>query len=221
MATDRVMENGHPASPGPQVEPEHYGGLEYDSRHRFASYWYQIDAVLRYRPVTVLEIGIGSGVVSQYLRSRGLTVTTLDLESRLRPSVAGDVARLPFRDRSFDLVLCCQVLEHVPLATAQRALAELRRVTRGHIVISVPDITPCVRLLIPFPGREELRWLITRRWKRRRRLPNNPHQHAWELGIRDCPAARFRTLLAETGLELLDDYRIFENPYHHFFELRA
>ena len=44
---------------------------------------------------------------------------------------------MPFEDDSFDLVLCLEVLEHVPEPGA--ALAELARVCCGRIVLSVPD----------------------------------------------------------------------------------
>jgi 2-polyprenyl-3-methyl-5-hydroxy-6-metoxy-1,4-benzoquinol methylase len=54
---------------------------------------------------------------------------------------AVDVSRhsidgLPFAENSFDLVLCLEVLEHVP--DPAPALAELARVASGHVVISVP-----------------------------------------------------------------------------------
>jgi len=47
-----------------------------------------------------------------------------------------DIARLPFPDDSFDLVLGIEVLEHVPDPAA--ALTELSRVARGNLVLSVP-----------------------------------------------------------------------------------
>lgn len=55
------------------------------------------------------------------------------------PSV--DVARhsienLPFADDSFELVVCLEVLEH--LSEPEAALAELARVSAGHLVVSVP-----------------------------------------------------------------------------------
>jgi ubiquinone/menaquinone biosynthesis C-methylase UbiE len=44
---------------------------------------------------------------------------------------------LPFEDDSFELVLCLEVLEHLP--EPPQALAELARVCSGRLVISVPD----------------------------------------------------------------------------------
>jgi 2-polyprenyl-3-methyl-5-hydroxy-6-metoxy-1,4-benzoquinol methylase len=46
------------------------------------------------------------------------------------------VYELPFDDRSFDLVLCLEVMEH--LGRPADALRELSRVSRGHLVVSVP-----------------------------------------------------------------------------------
>jgi SAM-dependent methyltransferase len=45
---------------------------------------------------------------------------------------------LPYLDRSFDLVLCSEVLEHLPDEMFRRTLDELRRVSRKYILISVP-----------------------------------------------------------------------------------
>jgi hypothetical protein len=106
---------------------------------------------------SALDIGAREGFLSLKLIERFDSVTALDLT---RPSidhpavvcVEGDASRLPFPDRSFDLVLCAEVLEHIPPEKLLRVCAELARVTRGHLVIGVPyqqDIrvgrTTCVR----------------------------------------------------------------------------
>jgi 2-polyprenyl-3-methyl-5-hydroxy-6-metoxy-1,4-benzoquinol methylase len=46
------------------------------------------------------------------------------------------VYELPFEDRSFDAILCLEVLEH--LDDPETAVAELARVSAGDVVISVP-----------------------------------------------------------------------------------
>src|SRR6185295_10862499 len=47
-----------------QVEAEHYGPGEYDDFKRWTSYWHQIHTIRRCRPRTVLEVGVGSGVLT-------------------------------------------------------------------------------------------------------------------------------------------------------------
>src|SRR5205807_9803667 len=44
--------------------------------------------------------------------------------------------RLPFDEREFDLVAATEVLEHVP--DPQATVAEMARVARAHLLVSVP-----------------------------------------------------------------------------------
>jgi ubiquinone/menaquinone biosynthesis C-methylase UbiE len=100
------------------------------------------------RPRRVLEVGCGEGIVLATLAARlpgtrfdGLELDEMALEqARVRcpgaKLVRGDACELPFGDQSFDLVVCLEVLEHLPEPV--RALRELRRVARGGCLLSVP-----------------------------------------------------------------------------------
>ncbi len=55
-------------------------------------------------------------------------------------SVANEAARLPFKDNSFDLVLCSEVIEH--LATPVYAISELARVASKYLVITTAEFCP-------------------------------------------------------------------------------
>ena len=117
-------------------------------RRLMAGFFSALDACLPTRvPATVLEVGMGEGEVTARVRERypAATVTGLDLpdpalasEWRARGIVGlfGDIAGLPFPSGAFDLVLAIEVLEHVPDPAA--GLAELARVSRGDLVVSVP-----------------------------------------------------------------------------------
>lgn len=95
----------------------------------------------------VLEVGAGEGRVAERIRSlhpqAALVVLDLpdpelaaDWSRRALLGAQGSVDHLPFPDRSIDLVLAIEVLEHVP--DPDRALAEIARVARGDVVLSVP-----------------------------------------------------------------------------------
>jgi 2-polyprenyl-3-methyl-5-hydroxy-6-metoxy-1,4-benzoquinol methylase len=49
---------------------------------------------------------------------------------------AASIYEIPYPDNHFDVVVCCEVLEH--LDRPHEALAELKRVARQHLIISVP-----------------------------------------------------------------------------------
>jgi len=114
---------------------------------------YLID--LRLSDASVVDIGCGDSFVGSALlmnaSSVGRFVGLDPSESALRiaealyrqnsvrvPSlVRGSIHALPFGDDAFDVCLCSEVLEHVH--NVETALEELRRVTRGYALLSVPN----------------------------------------------------------------------------------
>jgi 2-polyprenyl-3-methyl-5-hydroxy-6-metoxy-1,4-benzoquinol methylase len=104
----------------------------------------------RAAPATVLDVGCGEGVltVEWAERLRDGRVVGIDLddpklraewERRRRPNLefrAEEATRLSFADDEFDLAAAIEVLEHVPEPEA--TLAEMARVARGHLLVSVP-----------------------------------------------------------------------------------
>lgn len=93
--------------------------------------------------VSVLDVGTRDGYLARKLADQGCRVTALDLnEPRvIHPNITcvqGNAAALDFPDRHFDLVLCAEVLEHIPMPALERACSELARVSRDHVLIGVP-----------------------------------------------------------------------------------
>jgi len=91
---------------------------------------------------TILDVGCGDGTITNIL-AKNYDVTGLDISKEAlkyvrAPKVIGNCAALPFPDSSFDLVLASEVLEHLPLGVFERTLAELERVSKKYILISVP-----------------------------------------------------------------------------------
>lgn len=98
-------------------------------------------------PVNVLEVGTGEGRLAQQLlesapRPERFVATDLEL-GQVAPGVdpliefrEASIYELPFEDRSFDLVVCCEVLEH--LDEPRRGLSELARVSGRFVLLSTP-----------------------------------------------------------------------------------
>ena len=98
---------------------------------------------------SVLDAGCGEGFVTGYMAGRdpSLKLTGIDLSSgaiayarkhfgHTATFTVGSVLKLPYEDASFDTVVCSEVLEHI--AEWDSAIAELKRVARRHVVITVP-----------------------------------------------------------------------------------
>jgi ubiquinone/menaquinone biosynthesis C-methylase UbiE len=102
------------------------------------------------RVATLLDVGTGLGDIPcrarKVARESGVDLTTIGLDSALelarasRPAlgitVCADALRLPFADRSVDIVMCSQVLHHFAGTDALRLLREMNRVARVRVVVS-------------------------------------------------------------------------------------
>jgi len=198
---------------------EHYKKIGYDYKGRFASYWHQINEILILEPEAILEIGIGNGLVSNYLKSRNYNITTLDIDERLNPDCVGLILNLPFPDNSFKVVASYEVLEHLPYEDALAALKEVHRVTNEHALLSLPDSTRVYRLDIQIPKIGEFKRLMPLP-----RLKPPKHkidcEHYWEIGKAAYPLRKVMGEFRKVGFETKNTYRVFENPYHRFFILR-
>jgi SAM-dependent methyltransferase len=113
-------------------------------------------------PARALEVGCGEGVIAERMHRRWGEVVALDLPDaglradwRERPGprfLHASAHQLPFADNRFDVVVAAEVLEHLP--DPERGLAEMARVGRRHLVLSVPRGADLPRLQ---PGRRPLR----------------------------------------------------------------
>ena len=96
-----------------------------------------------------LDIGCGLGFFSLRAGKLGANVYGIDIGSNLikickkrypkgKFSVAS-AERIPFKDNSFDIILCTEVIEHVN--NQQKVIDEIFRVLKqgGHLVITTPN----------------------------------------------------------------------------------
>jgi ubiquinone/menaquinone biosynthesis C-methylase UbiE len=93
---------------------------------------------------SVLELGAGTGHFTRWLSGQGLAAVGLDLAAAMLtqaqkldgiPLVRGDAQRLPFADKTFDLVALITTLEF--LEHPRAVLAEALRVTRRGLLLGV------------------------------------------------------------------------------------
>lgn len=202
-----------------QVDKSHYEFRRYMSKARWTSVWHQLDEVLRLQPRNVLEIGPGPGVFKAAARQFGIKVETLDLDSALNPDHVGSAAAMPFPDCSYDVVCAFQMLEHLPYEVALTAFQEMVRVSRTHIVISLPDAKHVWRYHVHIPKLGGYSFLLPRpRFASPRHIFDG--EHYWELNKKGFELSRVVKDLSAMA-RLVTQYRVNENPYHRFFVFKC
>jgi hypothetical protein len=103
-----------------------------------------LDHLVRYDPVlrllgetpnaTVLEVGSGSEGIAYWLP--GMDVTSVDPAI---PGREGDARSLDFPERSFDVTVALDMLEHIRPDERGSVLHELVRVTRRRVILGFPS----------------------------------------------------------------------------------
>ncbi len=200
-----MMENGNNV----------YFDSSYVNKRRFVSYWCQINEIIKLDPKLVLEIGVGNKLVTNFIKSKGIDVVTMDIDKRLNPNIVGDITSLPIKSNSFDLIACFEILEHIPFSKLKKTLRELKRVTTSYVLISVPDQKKCMRIRLPFIGKLMIKYPSLKKMNGK---PGGTHY--WEINRRGYPLKKIKDIFEDVGFNIEDTYRLFENPYHRFFILK-
>ncbi len=144
----------------------------------------------------VLEIGPGSGFCSNYLKSNGVQVTTLDIDEDKEADIHANIVTYQF-EKSYDHVLAFEVFEHIPYEKFIQVLEKLHDRCRN-IFMSVPEnkrrlldldlwlpIIKNVRISVYVP-----------------KVPITETHHFWEVGHKNFTERRLETNIQDSGFEI-------------------
>ena len=107
-------------------------------RHRLLWLYLKNETDFFTAPHKVLHFAPEQAFYSKFKKLKKLEYTTTDLNSPLA-DVKADICALPFKDNSFDIILCNHVLEHIP--NDKKAISELYRVLKpsGWGIFQIPQ----------------------------------------------------------------------------------
>ena len=124
---------------------------------------------------------------------------------------------------SYDVVMACEVLEHIPWIDVPKAIAELSRVSKEYILVSLPQYgwSFNINLVIPFLDRITKRKSINIGFFIPRFYSNVRFdgQHYWEIGCKDYSLKRVRGLFSKY-FNIEKEFEVELNRFHRFFVLK-
>ncbi len=92
---------------------------------------------------TIADVGCGPGLVNRwipyYYDVLGIDIDEKILEHCERNTCIGDVLNLPLNDKSVDMTLSMDILEHIESDKLSIAVTELQRVSKKYVYIQVPN----------------------------------------------------------------------------------
>jgi len=107
-------------------------------RHRLLWLYLKNETDFFTKSIKVLHFAPEQAFYKKFRKQPNLNYTTTDLNSPLA-DVKADICNLPFKDNSYDVILCNHVLEHIPDDT--KAMKELYRILKpgGMAILQIPQ----------------------------------------------------------------------------------
>ena len=111
-----------------------------ESKEHWGFYWNQAWLVheLTCPEDRLLEIGVGTGFLSNYLRSRGWSVETVDIDEDKYPDIVSDASSYDFYSCNFSVVLAFEVFEHIPFPLFKRTVQNIASQQPSRFLFSLP-----------------------------------------------------------------------------------
>ncbi|MBI3511123.1 MAG: class I SAM-dependent methyltransferase [Bacteroidetes bacterium] len=92
---------------------------------------------------TLIDVGSGNGFLLKQIRAKypqlqltGFDIKDTDKNGDVYQYVKGNIEKMPFADKSFDVVTCCHTVEH--LIELEQCMKELVRIARKQVFIVTP-----------------------------------------------------------------------------------
>lgn len=187
-----------------------------EKQYHWVHYWYQqklMEGLVAAGEDTVLELGVGSGFAANYGRSKGIDITTLDIDDEKRPDIVANVVTYDF-DRSYDHLMAFEILEHIPYAEFEKIIRKIPSFINKYAFISLPrneEVAFKIDLKIPKLPPIQYEW---------RRLKNRitTKAHHWEMDYGEHSTESVKALFAESGLRIV---RTLYCDYIRFYALEV
>lgn len=183
-----------------------------ESKEHWLSYWHQIKLMLESLEAndSMIELGIGSGFTSNYLRSKNIDVLTVDIDKNKSPDIVSDA--ISFKpNKNYDHFCAFEVFEHMKFEEMENVLKNIKSKIDKNIFISVPIYkkTP-INIELKFKSYWKS---ITVKTPKTSII--DPH-HQWELNYKDITEEKLISVFEHHNFKLKNKSSFFRWRYFHF-----
>lgn len=168
--------------------------LNLESEEHFL--WYHRQARIVYencaKNQSILEIGVGTSLLSDLLKRRGWNIRTLDIDEKKTPDYCSDALSFDYSSEGVEVVIAFEIFEHIPFTTFEKVIRKLREGGVKEVYFSLPwNKKRLIEFWVKFPKLPSFRfWLGLPIGKV---LTTN---HFWELSKVDKGAAGGKNLIS-------------------------
>jgi len=113
---------------------------ELEEEKHFRYYHQQAKIVYDYcnRAESIIEIGVGSALLSDLLKRRGWKVATLDIDEGKNPDICASASGFDYSNAGVDVILAFEIFEHIPFSTFEKVMQALSLANVKKIYFSLP-----------------------------------------------------------------------------------
>lgn len=200
-----------------QIEKTEYLFSNYVNEKRWNSYWHQIDEVIQLKAKSLLIIGSADNIVRKILSEYLSDIRTVDIDPELYPDYLISVSDLDsVCVDKFEVILCCQVLEHLPFDLFEKSILQLSQVCSGFCILSLPQMYYRFRMSLYIQTHELYYQYI---YNRKNIDYKFNGEHYWEIGVENCSLKEIEIIIKKY-FNIERTYVVKNNPYHRFFVLK-
>jgi hypothetical protein len=114
--------------------------LDLEAESHFLYYWNQLSHVYKTcrREEEILELGVGTKLLSDVLRRRKFKISTLDIDPDKHPDFCANALNFDYSIKPFSALLAFEIFEHIPFETFSKVLSAIANSSIDKIICSVP-----------------------------------------------------------------------------------
>ncbi len=204
------------------AKEEYFTDLYFD-KYQLFSLSEQISLIHKYSKKfiapKIIEIGKGNGFVSDFFKKSGVDFTTFDINENLEPDIVGNILEFSnMVQKKADIVVACEILEHLPFEMFESSLKEISKSTNKYVIITLPEFKKFFGLNIQFrlPKIKIFSIPYYIGFNLNKLLGSG---HFWEIDFNKETKRNNLEYLIKKYFNIIEKGRFHTNPYHNYYIL--